>query len=194
MGNNYTIVNPAKKEVLDPFDLGEGTKWNSLLRGPFGVTVLKLLLADEYSEMPTVPSDCVWRLEGHWFGDPVTVANENGPKNPRMFRTGTDEYPDRNLHWMAKYEFADITPRCAAMLTERHGFGCDLVNQAKEDNWFFVWLADVMVSLRPPLLTEAFLFEFGPNWKTNYDNIYKACVMRRSQRKKNKKRNRDITK
>ena len=63
MGAYFLIVNPAKRQYLDPYRFGEGVKFSSVLRGDHCLRALKLLVADCFRPKPT-------SFRGAWLGDP----------------------------------------------------------------------------------------------------------------------------
>lgn len=48
MGAYHIVVNPTKRQYLDPGRFDEGIKLRSVLHGEFCVDALKLLIADSY--------------------------------------------------------------------------------------------------------------------------------------------------
>ena len=49
----FLIVNPAKRQYLDPSRFGEGIKFSSVLRGAHCLHALKLLVADCFRQGTT---------------------------------------------------------------------------------------------------------------------------------------------
>lgn len=92
MGAYFLIVNPAKRQYLDPGRFGESVKFTSVLHGEYCLRALKLLIADSFPQNAT--SFC-----GAWLGDPVILASDDtGLPNPGGLITATTTDPSRNLH------------------------------------------------------------------------------------------------
>jgi len=97
MGAYYLIVNPLKREYLDPGSFGEGFKFPNLLNGGFTTLVLKSLISDD--------------RRGRWAGDPVILAADDGglPNTGGLIKTTTEERPDRKFNVLAREGFADVS-------------------------------------------------------------------------------------
>ena len=69
MGAYFLVVNPTKRQYLDPARFGEAIKFSGLLRGDYCLQALKLLIADCFPRETT-------SFHGAWLGDPVMLASD----------------------------------------------------------------------------------------------------------------------
>ncbi len=171
MGAYYLVVNPVKRQYIDPARFGEAIKFRSVLEGGRCIRALKLLITDRASYPSTA------NFEGAWLGDPVILANDDGgPPNPRDFTTATPDCPARNLNKMAHDEFTDIS-YCAIAELCRHDDEIirELVDLAKDANSFFIDLANIWLQYRLPRLEYAFLETFGNSWRGEYNKRAREC-------------------
>jgi hypothetical protein len=67
VGAYFLVVNPVRRQYLDPARSGEGVKFSSVLRGDHCIGSLKLLVADCFRRDRT-------SFRGAWLGDPVILA------------------------------------------------------------------------------------------------------------------------
>ncbi len=70
MGAYFLVVNPAKRQYLDPGRFGEPVKFSNVLAGAHCLRALKLLIADCFR-----PAGASFR--GAWLGDPVFLASDD---------------------------------------------------------------------------------------------------------------------
>lgn len=174
MGVYYKIVNPAKRQFLDPGVFGEGVKFSSVLQGKHSTFALKMLIADTHLSSGDNDDSPVWEIAGTWVGDPVVLAgDESGHINPGNITTASHENPDRNLNQFAEEEFTDISPLALAMLAESPGQAASLVAEADQNNDLFLSLADLLMQLEMPTFRSAFEAHFGQGWQKRYDEICK---------------------
>jgi hypothetical protein len=117
MGVFYLIVNPAKKEYLDPYRFGQGAKFVNLLGGGPLTFAVKQLIADSGP--------------GWWVGDPIILAADDiGPPNPGRLVTNTPTIPHRNLNAQAREEFTDISYRVLALIGHSPEITAELAKMA----------------------------------------------------------------
>jgi hypothetical protein len=160
MGAYFLVVNPAKREYLDPDRFGEGIKFDTVLRGDYCIEALKLLV-----------SDCFRRDEasfsGAWLGDPVILASDDtGLPNPGGLDTATAGEPKRNLNEVAHAEFTDISYRALAELCRHPVTATELATRAREDKCLLVDLGATEYSL--PALEAALDTAVGRQWRERY--------------------------
>jgi hypothetical protein len=171
MGDYYLVVNPVKRQYLDPARFGEAIKFHSVLEGGRCIRAFELLIADGAS-YPGTKS-----FRGAWLGDPVILASDDGgPPNPFGFTTVTPDRPWRNLNKMAHDEFRDISYRAIAELCLHDNDNIrEFIDRAKDDSSFFIDLANVRLQYRLPSLEHTFLETFGKAWRKEYDKISREC-------------------
>jgi hypothetical protein len=160
MGVYYLVVNPVRREFLDPSRFGEGIKFSSVLGGPFCCLALKQLICDGYG--------------GAWIGDPVVLAgDDSGPPNPAGIVTGTPMDPYRNMNRKAREEFANISYRCIADISciahLSDSVTSQLVDRAAADPSFLIDLINVTFQYRLPHVDFAIRERFGTQWRREYD-------------------------
>lgn len=153
-------INPAKRQYLDPGDLGGGVKWVSLLHDKYSIEALKLLISDSHQPSGTAP----WNLEGSWVEDPVIISGDGScSHNLTRINTASADDPGRNLNRMALDEFHNISQLAIAMLAE-NGFAEEIVKRAERDDDLFLIIANLLTRVRPRKLTWAFDQQFGGDW------------------------------
>ncbi|HZV05970.1 MAG TPA: hypothetical protein VE999_12900 [Gemmataceae bacterium] len=171
MGAYYLVVNPAKRQYLDPARFGEAIKFQGVLEGGHCIRALKLLIVDNAAY------PCSANFQSAWFGDPVILASDDsGPPNPSGITTATPDRPGRNLNQMARDEFTDISYRAIAELClHDNDILREMIEEAKDDSGFFIDLANVRLQYRFPALEYAFLEAFGNSWRKKYDQTAREC-------------------
>jgi hypothetical protein len=96
VGAYFLVVNPAKRQYLDPARFGEASKFSGVLQGDYCLLALKFLISDCF------PQDAE-AFRGAWLGDPVILASDDsGLLNPGGLTTVTATDPNRNLHAWAR--------------------------------------------------------------------------------------------
>lgn len=163
MGAYFIVVNPAKKQYLDPNRFGEGNKFTSVLRGEFCLRALKLLI-----------SDCFRRDKqnfcGAWLGDPVLLASDDsGLPNPNGLVTATTSDLARNLNAQARAEFTDISYRALAELCLDPETAAELAAQAKQDQSLLIDLVGVIEQYDMPSLAFSLELAVGRPWRKTYN-------------------------
>jgi hypothetical protein len=158
VGAYFKVVNPAKRQYLDPARFGEAIKYSSVLRGPHCLHALKLLIMDCFP-----PGSGSFR--GAWLGDPVILASDDsGLPNPAEIITATAADPRRNLNQMARDEYTDISYRALAELC-RSGCVEELVDDAKRHRRLLVDLGFVYIQYQQKALAVALEQAFGRPWQ-----------------------------
>jgi hypothetical protein len=163
VGAYFLIVNPAKRQYLDPGRFGEAIKFGGVLRGGHCIQALKLLV-----------SDCFRRdassFPGAWLGDPVILASDDsGLPDPGSLRTATAHEPGRNLHAMARAEFIDISYRALAELGRDAETAKGLAARAREDDGLLLDLGATLEQYRVPVLEVALEEAVGRPWRKRYN-------------------------
>ncbi len=137
MGAYFLVVNPSKRQYLDPARFGEGIKSSSVLRGEYCLLALKLLISDCFKRNETA-------FRGAWLGDPVLLASDDtGQPNPGGLLTGNAAEPARNLHAWAKAEFTNISYRALAELCIDSDVAAELAAKVTEERSFLIDLCAV---------------------------------------------------
>jgi len=172
MGVDYLIINPSKRQFLDPIDFGESTRWIGLLRGHYCLEALKYLISASHIQHGSE----LWQRKGTWVGDAIVVAgDDSSPPNPAGITTATEDNPKRNLYFLAVEEFYNISHLALVMLAEsgRGETAAEIVADAETDDRLFATIADVLMQAQPPRLKRAFDAQFGYSWKDRYEDYVK---------------------
>lgn len=163
MGTYFLVVNPAKRQYIDPARYGEAIKFPAVLRGDYCLPALKLLICDRFE--PDAKS-----IRGAWLGDPVVLAgDEEGLPNPGGRITTLPEEPHRNLHAQAKAEFVDISYRLIAELSLDRDVAKSLAERAKEDKGLLIDLGAVIDQFHPGPLEYELEQAIGRPWRKEYN-------------------------
>ena len=160
MGQYFLIVNPAKRQYVDPGGFGMNQKRSGLMQGLPGLAI-GLLVSDDFTEGgPT-------GLLGSWVSDPVVAAgDDNGRVNPAGLQTSSTSEPERNLNRLAHAEYENITPRVIAMLAY-FGEADELAELALKNEDGLRHLGAVVFAFHCQPLREA-LDRLDPNWPKRY--------------------------
>lgn len=163
MGTCFLVVNPAKRQYLDPARFGEGNKFRAVLRGDYCLHALKRLISDRLKPDPKT-------ICGAWLGDPIVLAGDDeGLPNPGGLVTTTLEEPDRNLHTQAKLEFVDISYRAIAEICLDRELAKSLANRAKESKHLLIDLGAVIDQFHPGSLEHELEQVVGRPWRKEYN-------------------------
>jgi hypothetical protein len=155
MGVYYLIVNPTKREYLDPARFGGGVKFHNLLSGGHSTLALKHLICE----------GCA----GWWIGDPVVLASDDtGLPNPAGLITTTPEKPDRNLYFQACEEFVDISYIMIDLLSHNQTVADELADWATVVGSFLLDLGAVLEQYGSKRLEIAVERVFGHPWRKAY--------------------------
>ncbi len=156
MGTYYLVVNPVRRQYLNPARFGEAVKFSSVLRGDYCIASLMLLVADCFRRDLT-------SFQGAWLGDPVILAgDDSGLPGPGRLITATPEDAGRNLHAMAKAEFTDISYRALAELCRDGVTAAELADQSKEDESLLIDLGATLEQYPLATLEAALNASIGP--------------------------------
>jgi hypothetical protein len=168
MGQYFKIVNPTKKQYLDPGHFDENNKASGYMLGVHAAAVAVLVC----KPLDVPAHDRYGSLEGTWFGDALYAAgDDNGEPNPECMVTVTPEAPDRNLNQMAEQEFEDISYRAIAMLCEGRDYYADLFAMRVAGMWgdaLLVHLGNVVFQLGCDPLRKALERVLGVDWPDRY--------------------------
>ena len=165
MGAYFLIVNPAKRQYLDPNRFGEAVKYSNVLWGPHCIQALKLLIADCFPRREG-------RFPGAWLGDPVILASDDtGRPNPGGLVTTTAAESRRNLNALAREEFTDISYRALAELCRDGRVAEELVERAREDDGLMVDLGAVLLQYHLIPLERALERSLGRPWQKAYHDV-----------------------
>ena len=163
VGTYFLVVNPAKRQYIDPARFGEAIKFPAVLRGEHCLHALKLLICDRFKPAPN--SIC-----GAWLGDPVILAGDGeGLPNPGGLISTSPEEPNRNLHAQAKSEFVDISYRVIAELALDRDVARTLAERAKKDKSLLIDLGAVIDQFHPGLLEYELEQTVGRPWRKEYN-------------------------
>jgi hypothetical protein len=163
MGAYFLVVNPARRQYLDPARFGEAVKFSSVLRGDHCIQSLKLLVTDCFRRDMT-------SFRGAWLGDPVILASDDsGLPDPGGLITATPDDPSRSLHAMARTEFADISYRALAELCLDRDTAAELAARSKEDGSLLIDLGATMEQYPIATLEAALNAAVGRPWRKAYN-------------------------
>ena len=171
MGEYFHIVNPAKRQYLCASSFGEGIKAGNVMRGYHGVALAVLICNfDQVSNDRDEPRHQYGALAGSWFGDRVYLAGDgHGQPDDFGIQTSTESRPGRNLYWMAKDEFEDISYRAIAMLCEG-GYASEFAGKAAEplNSLLLKHLGNVVFQVGCKPLETALEQSLGSEWTRKY--------------------------
>jgi hypothetical protein len=169
VGVYYLIVNPAKREYLDPARFGSGIKFQNLLTSCPCTLALKYLIADDQA--------------GWWVGDPVVLAaDDTGLPNPGGLITGMPTSPSRNLYFQAREEFADISYRALALLAHSREVAEELVQSAMRSMRLLLDLGAVLDEFQIRPLEIALEHAVGRPWRKAYNKRQSARIGNRCRK------------
>jgi hypothetical protein len=169
MGEWFNVVNPSRRQYLDPLRMYWGPKMRGIIGGTPALAVSLLVCRP-------------LQIQGHdllgsWHGDAVFLAGDQEPPNLAGPTTVTAENPDRNLHFMAIEEFEDISVPALDMLV-RHvdGIADTWAERAANDAQDMVTLGSAAFATESSTLRSALESRFGHDWP----KLYKAASKRPS--------------
>lgn len=163
MGAYFLVVNPAKRQYLDPARFGEAIKVTSVLRGDHCIRALTLLVTDCFRRDTT-------SFRGAWLGDPIILASDDsGLPDPGGIITTILNDPGRNLHAMSKAEFADISYRALAELCRDGDAAMDLATRCRQDGSLLIDLGATMEQYHLTALEFALNTAVGKPWRKAYN-------------------------
>ena len=155
MGYTYVLVNPAKREYVDPARLGVASG-RFMLSQPTCALVLTRLIAD-----PPIGGG---PTGGRWVGDPVILAGGSGG-SPASLHDRATEDPG----------FTDISYQALADLYDDSTIRDDLLGKAADDDRFFVDLCNALMQHRPAVMRDPpFTRLLGTDWRKRYERSYRA--------------------
>jgi hypothetical protein len=163
VGAYFLVVNPAKRQYLDPGRFGEPVKFSNVLAGDYCFRALKLLIADCFRREGV-------SFRGAWLGDPVILASDDtGLPDPGGLITTTAASPERNLNALARDEFTDISYRALAELCRDAEVAEELAKRAKGEESFLVDLGAVLIQYHQITLERALERTVGRLWRKVYN-------------------------
>jgi hypothetical protein len=170
VGAYFLVVNPAKRQYLDPGRFGEAIKFSGLLRGDYCLHALKLLIADCFPRKAR-------SFRGAWLGDPVILASDDsGLPDPGGLITATRDDPRRTLNAQAQAEFIDISYRALAELCLSAKIASELAAMARSDDSLLIDLVAVMEQYHPWGLEGRIEEAVGRPWRKAYNQALAACM------------------
>ncbi len=170
MGAYFLVVNPTKRQYLDPGRFGEAIKFSALLRGDYCLHALKLLIADCFPRKTK-------SFRGAWLGDPVILASDDsGLPDPGGLITATRDDPHRNLNAQAQAEFIDISYRALAELCLSSNIASELAAMARSDDSLLIDLVAVLEQYHPRGLERTLEEAVGRPWRKAYNQALAACM------------------
>jgi hypothetical protein len=163
VGAYFLVVNPVRRQYLDPARFGEAVKFPSVLRGDHCMGSLKLLVADCFRRDMT-------SFRGAWLGDPVILASDDsGLPGPGGLMTATPDDAGRNLHAMARAEFTDISYRALAELCLDGATATELAGRSKDDTSLLIDLGTTLEQYPLATLEAALNAAVGQPWRRAYN-------------------------
>jgi hypothetical protein len=179
MGQYFKIVNPAKRQYIDAGKFNENVKSSGILRGNHAVALALLVCnLDQVRDGRGNLRHDFGPLAGSWCGDPIYVVGDEQTE-PDVFgiKTSSIEKPDRNLYWMAKEEFEDISYKAIAMLCEgRDDFADEIAERAASSpsaDTNLVNLGNVVFVVGCESLKQALEKAYGKDWVSKYKDSYR---------------------
>lgn len=170
MGAYFLVVNPAKRQYLDPARFGEACKFSAVLHGDYCLHALKLLISDCFERDAT-------SFRGAWLGDPVILASDDsGLPNPGGLVTVTAVDPLRNLHAWASTAFTNISYRALAELCLDAELATALAARAKEDQSLLIDLGTVLEQYHSDALEHTLERAVGRPWRKKYNKALAELV------------------
>jgi hypothetical protein len=168
MGISIRIVNPSKRQFIDPDQFPENDQRTMFLSGLHAAVVA--ILACDPAE---VPGHGYGPMAGSWCGDPIIAATDAMRPDSHGITTSTPDRPDRNLYEVALEECEDISLRAFAMLCEGQlVLAQRLAEEARETGpGLFQKLGNVVVSVGCEDLGDALVGVFGPDWTGLYHDL-----------------------
>jgi hypothetical protein len=174
MGELFKIINPVKKQYIDAQRFSENAKNSGILRGNHAIAVALLVCnVEQVGDYWKNHKGGYGELAGSWYADPIIIAGDDYGQ-PDMFgiKTSTEENPERNLNWMAKEEFEDISYKAIAMICEgREGFAEELAEEDSKSVYadrLLVHLGNVVFYVGCAPLEKALAKYFGDDWVSRY--------------------------
>lgn len=177
MGQYFKIVNPAKRQYVDASRFGENVKASGLFYGYHAVAVALLVCnVEQVRNDRGRPVHDFGELAGSWCGDRVIVAgDDHGRPDEFGIKTSTERNPDRNLYWLAKEEFEDISYRAIAMLCRvREAAAAEMARRAAESvaDGNLVHLGNVVFYVGCEPLALALAEAYGDEWVIRYKKAW----------------------
>ncbi|MBA3716170.1 MAG: hypothetical protein H0W76_27580 [Pyrinomonadaceae bacterium] len=178
MGQYFKIVNPAKKQFIDASRFNENVKSSGVLYGYHATAVAFLVCnIDQVRDGWGHPIYDFGELAGSWCGDSVfIVSDDHGKADEFSVKTSTDQNPDRNLYWMAKEEFEDISYKAIAMLCNgREDIAEEMAQRAAASvspDTELVDLGNVVFYVGCEPLERALAKEYGAEWASRYKKAW----------------------
>ena len=142
MSTSFLIVNPSKRQFLDPARFGEAVGFSGLLRGEYCLGALKLLLADCFENPRS-------SFHGSWIGDPVIFASDSASPKMSDAVISHSEEAVQNLHELAASSFVNISYQGLAELCLSVEVATELVIKAKESSGFLRDLGATLEQYQP---------------------------------------------
>ena len=110
-------------------------------------------------------------------GDSVfIVSDEQGKADEFGVETSTEQNPDRNLYWMAKEEFEDISYKAIALLCKwREDIAEEMAQRAAtgvSPDRELVDLGNVVFMLALDPLERALVKDYGAEWASRYKKAW----------------------
>lgn len=169
MGREFLIVNPDKRQFIDPNRLGENAKSSGYMTG-WTANAVALLVCK-----PTGVRHEFGDLAGEWCGDRVSAAGDEWDPNQDGIVTASADDPQRNLHQMARDEFTDISLDVVAMMSRGSSWFAEGFAERAKRAWdarFFIELCSRALRERNRSLCDALASVNGSNWIAKY---LRAC-------------------
>lgn len=178
MGQYFKIVNPAKKQFIDASRFNENVKASGVLYGYHAAAVAFLVCnIEQVRDGWGNPIYNFGELAGSWCGDAVfIVSDDHGKADEFGIKTSTEQNPDRNLYWMAKEEFEEISYKAIAMLCNgREKIAEEMARRAAASvspDSGLVDLGNVVFYVGCEPIERALAKEYGVEWVSRYKNAW----------------------
>jgi hypothetical protein len=167
MGISIRIVNPSKRQFLDPDQFPEHDGRTAFMTGVHAAAVA--VLACDPAE---VHGHDYGPLAGSWCGAPIIAATDAMRPDRHGITTSTLDRPLRNLYDVAAEEYEDISLRAFAMVCEGQlALAQGLAGLAKEESGLFIKLGKVAMTVGCVDLEDALVEAFGRDWTGLYHDL-----------------------
>ena len=161
LGTCYLVVNPRRREFLDPVLLLRSDRFAGVVAGPPAQAVL--LLTCQGVRLAG------YGLAGRWHGDPVLLVGDDEPADRYGVASSTTEQPDRNLYLAAEEGFEDISLAALAMLAQADPtlLGSWIEEAARDESRLLI-LGAAALSTPSPVLLDALRHRVAGDWQQSY--------------------------
>ncbi|WP_088289240.1 hypothetical protein [Kineosporia sp. A_224] len=161
MGTTCLVVNPDRREFLDPVLLMRSDRFAGVVTGPPAQAVL--LLTARGTALDGLPH------AGSWHGDRVLLAGDGDAADLHGVRTALPDRPDRNLVGLAEEEYTDLSLAALALVASADRAGAaQWAAAAAQDDAVLVRLAAATLTSGSSALRDVLAHGVGTDWEQRY--------------------------